>query len=371
MGCVAVSKIWNADEDQFLQNKMQATVKGEKRQKSPLILLEMIAGAWWQRTVQPVFSKAFSKNTGPMWCASREGFHFPKYVCKSLQAPLPAPRPPCFRERTSFTLKALRSPVGKKLTWLWSAKHFSSLYVPRAFCSPSPQSLISPLEAFFEAGTLGGCREQSWMCLRSQCGGVKSLLWTCPLDQSTLHLHLLKPGYGSSVAGNSRTPPFHGHKKRRAPTLLFSRTAWCKQSKVSEAGFLPDTTLSLRIPMEGGFPGSFPKRWHLICLLLQRFLSDVLAVWWDRPGQCFPKPPLYGGWNDWKIPPIGNLSTFQCKILFLLKWWKCSEVQQQGLPPHMDMAVSISYSSPSLIPRTIVQSIRGQWALGKLVGGET
>lgn len=130
-----------------------------------------------------------------------------------------------------------------------------------------------------------GWNVQSWMCLWSQCDGVKSVLCTCLLDRSTPHLHLWKPGYGSSVAGNLRTSPFHGHKKCRAPTPRFHSTVWGRQNKVSGQWFQPDTTLYLKIPNEGDFPGSFPKRWYLMCLLHQRFLSDVLPVRCGRLGQ--------------------------------------------------------------------------------------
>ena len=100
---------------------------------------------------------------------------------------------------------------------------------------------------------------------------------------------------GHSVAGDFRIPPIQGHKKHRAPTPLFRSTAWCEQNKVSELWLQLDTPLSLRISSEGDFPGSFPKRWYLICLLHQRFLSDGLPVRCGRPRQWFPYSQ---GWND-------------------------------------------------------------------------
>lgn len=214
-----------------------------------------------------------------------KGSIFSKYVRKSLQAPSPVPHPSASESASRWHWKLWG------VLWERNLVDFDQQRISQAYMSARllPRPPLNPLYHFLSrcsSERAGTCNlEQSWMCLWSLCDGVKSVLCTCLLDRSTLHLHLWKPGYGSSVAGNLRTSPFLGHNRCRASTPRFHSTAWGRQNKASEQWFQPDTTLYLKIPNEGDFPGSFPKRWYLMCLLHQRFLSDVLPVRCGRLGQ--------------------------------------------------------------------------------------
>lgn len=164
------------------------------------------------------------------------------------------------------------------------------------------------------------------------------------------------------MAGNSRTPPFHGHKKRRAPTLLFSSTAWCKQNKVSEARFLPDTTSPWKVVSQapslkdGISSASYPRDFCLMCLLF-----DGIAQ-----GDVFQSPIFMGAGMTGKYHLLVIFQHFNVKSCSSLSDGSALKSSSKIFPHQCtSLAVSISYSSPSLMPRTVVQSIRGQWALGK------
>lgn len=129
--------------------------------------------------------------------------------------------------------------------------------------------------------------------LTCQCCRVKFNVCTCQLDKFTLDPHLLKPSHWTSGAGNLRAPPLPLPEGRlRAHTLLINNAAWQKQTRCQHGSSRPVSSLSLRIPNKGDFPVSFPKRCYLICLINQRFLSNVFPVMCGHLGKYFPRPHI-------------------------------------------------------------------------------